>query len=147
MEYPVNSMVGSSSEQERVELMRKRFVDPEEKKQFRYAFCFKAGYDFSSLKPYCEEIKMVTDGMGDHFDKIRARIELGLMEYDSDKDLIVPAGRAVDNLFVGQTIAPKILQKPRVNQSYAIAVYTDYRYIFFMIPLDAALESYQIRTT
>lgn len=125
---------------------RRRFQDPDEKKQFRNAYCFKAGYDFSALKPYCDELIIVIDGLGDHFDKIRPRLEKGLADFDPNKDLIVPAGRAVDHLFIGQILAAKLADKPKAQQSYALAVYIYPDYIFFMVPLDPNQESYEILT-
>lgn len=136
----------SEEEMERTELLKKRLLNPDEKKMFRNAYCFKAGYDFSTLKPYCENIVMVTDGYSDHIDNVRARLELGLQEYDSDKDLIVLAGRVIDHLLVGQIITQKILEKPKAYQSYAIAVYFNYSYIFYQVYLDPTIEAHEMVT-
>lgn len=130
--------------EERNELLRKRLKDPTAKKMFRNAYCFKAGYDFSTLKPYCENVVMVADGYSEHIDIVRAKMELGLAEYDSDKDVVVMAGRAIDHLLVGQIITQKILEKPKAFQSYAVAVYYNSSYIFYQIYLDPTIETHEM---
>lgn len=131
---------------ERAELLRNRLTDPTAKKMFRNAYCFKVGYDFSTLKPYCENLVMVTDGYSDHLDNVRAKLELGLQDYDSDKDVIVLAGRVIDSLLVGQIVTQKILQKQKIFQSYAIAVYFNSSYIFYQIYLDPTIEAHEMVT-
>jgi hypothetical protein len=134
----------SEEETERSELQKKRYADPDVKRKFRNAYCFKVAYDYSTLKPYCENLIMATDGYGDHLDLVRARLETNLVDYDSDKDLIVPAGRTIDHLLVGQIITPKILEKPKIRQSYSIAVYLNYSYKFYMIYLDPTIDTHEV---
>ena len=129
---------------ERREVMQKRLSNPDQKKLFRNAYCFKVGYDFSSLKPYCENLVMVTDGWSDHIDNTREKLEKGLEDYDSNKDLIVLAGRVIDHLLVGQIITQKVLEKPKAYQSYAVAMYLNPNYIFYEIYIDPATPSQEI---
>lgn len=127
-------------------LMDQRFVDPDAKKTFRNAYVFKTGADYSTLKPYCENIILVTDGFVDHLDNVRKNLETNLAEYDSDKDVIVVIGRAFDNLLVGMIVAQKVLEKPKHRQSYAIAVYYKAHYMFYEVPLDPSVESHEVLT-
>jgi Zn-dependent M32 family carboxypeptidase len=131
---------------ERGELLEKRFRDADEKRVFRNAYAFKVSYDYSTLKPYCENIILATDGYADHLDKSRAKLEVAMEDYDPDKDVIVVVGRAFDNLLVGMIVAQKVMEKPKARQSYAIAVYYDYHYSFYQVFLDSSIESYEILT-
>ena len=133
----------SEGDVERMELLKRSFIDPDQKKPFRTAYCFKA-YNFSSLKPYCEDIVVAIDGYGDHIDKIRAKLERMLKDYDPDKDLIVPVGRATDNVLVGQIVAQKVALKPKIQQSYVMGIYLDWSYKFYQIHLDPSIESYEL---
>lgn len=126
------------------EVMQRRISNPDHKKLFRNAYCFKVGYDFSSLKPYCENLIQVTDGWSDHIDKTREKIEQGLAEYDSNKDLLVLAGRVIDHLLVGQIVTQKVLAKPKAYQSYAVAMYLNPSYIFYEIFIDPTIPSQEI---
>lgn len=123
-----------------------RITDQDTRKPFRNAYCFKAGYDFSSLKPYCESLIMVTDGWSDHIENSRAKLILGLEGYDSDKDVVVMAGRSIDHFIAGQIVTEMVLRKPKVHQSYAIAVYLNPNYIFYQIYLDASVPAHEIIT-
>lgn len=136
----------SEEEAERFEFLSRRLKNPDEKKMFRNAYCFKSGYDFSTLKPYCENLVLAYDGYSDHIDIVRKKLEDELAGYDSDKDLIVLAGRVIDHLLVGQIITQKILLKPKAYQSYAIAVYFNYRYIFYQIYLDPEIHAEEMLT-
>lgn len=132
---------------EREAILERRFSDPTEKKQFRNAYYFKAGnYDYSSLAPYCENLVMATEGYGEHVDVTRRKLRNALAEYDSDKDLIVLAGRVIDHLFAGQIIYEKVLAKPKHKQSYAIAIFYNGSYHFYMVALDPGIETYEIVT-
>lgn len=135
----------SDEEAHRHELLRRRLEDPDEKKQFRTAYAFKIGVDYSTLKPFCEDIRVVIDGLVENNDIVRAKLELALADYDSDKDVIVVVGRAIDNLLVGMIIAQKVLQKPYARQSFAIAVYYGYSYRFYEVSLDPTLETRRIQ--
>jgi len=129
---------------EREEILRRRLTDPDTKKNFRHAYTFKVGYDYSTLKPYCEDIIQAVDGYAEHIDIARAKMEVALQDYDSDHDVLVMAGRSFDNLLVGMIVVQKVLQKPKVRQSFAIAVYYMNRYKFYELPLDPTLESHEI---
>lgn len=133
----------------RQELLRKRLNDPDTKAQFRKAFVFKIGggdYDYSTLKPFCEEIVLAVDGFAEHLDKVRAKLELALADYDSDKDILVMVGRAIDNFLVGTIVAQKVLQKPKARQSWTIGVYYHDRYKFYEVFLDPTIESHEVYT-
>lgn len=129
----------------RQELMRRRLENPDEKKQFRKAFAFKAGADYSTLKPFCEDIIVAIDGFADHTDVVRAKLELALAEYDSDRDVVVVVGRSIDNLMVGLIVSEKVRQKPYARQSFAIAVYYGYSYRFYEVYLDPTIETQRIQ--
>lgn len=129
---------------ERRQLMQKRLANPDQKKLFRNAYCFKVGYDFSSLKPYVENLIMVTDGWSDHIDNTRAKIEEGLADYDSNKDLLVLAGRVIDHLLVGQIVTQKVLEKPKAYQSYQVAMYLNPNYVFYEIFIDPSTPSQEV---
>lgn len=136
----------TEEERHRNELLRQRINDPDIKKQFRNAYVLKASMDYSTLKPFCENIVLATDGYADHVDRVRTKLEFQLQEYDSDQDVLVMAGRSIDNLLVGIIVAQKILQKPKARQSYAIAVYYNNYYKFYQLFLDPTIESYEIYT-
>lgn len=129
---------------ERREVLQRRLRDPEAKKTFRNAYCFKAGYDYSALGPYCENLIMVSDGMTDHIDNTRRKLEQGLSDYDSDKDVLVMAGRVIEHMLAGQIVTQKVLQKSKPYQSYAIAMYLNPNYIFYEIFLDPTVESREV---
>jgi hypothetical protein len=129
---------------ERRKLIEQRISNSEQKKLFRNAYCFKIGYDFSILKPYCENIVMVTDGLVDHVDNTRRNIEKGLEDFDSNKDVIVLAGRVIDHLLVGQVVTQKVLKKPIAYQSYQVAMYVNSYYAFYEIFLDPSIPSQQV---
>lgn len=131
---------------ERRQALHERIFDQDAKKPFRNAYTFKVGYDFSSLKPFCENIIMVTDGLSDHINNTRMKLVEGLKEYDSDKDVIVLAGRSIDTFLTGQIIAGKVAQKAKPYQSYAVAVFLNPNYIFYEVFLDPAIETHEIRT-
>lgn len=135
----------SNEDAYRQELMRRRLDNPDEKKQFRKAFAFKAGADYSTLKPFCEDIIVAIDGFADSTDTVRAKLELALSEYDSDKDVLVVIGRSIDNLMVGLIVAEKVRQKPNARQSFAIAVYYGYSYRFYEVYLDPTIETHRIQ--
>lgn len=128
----------------RQELLRRRLQEPEQKKQFRTAYAFKAGADYSTLKPHCENIVVVLDGNAEAIDIVRAKLELALADYDSDKDVLVTIGRSIDNLMTGLIIAEKVRQKPVARQSFAIAVYYGFSYRFYQVYLDPTVESHRI---
>lgn len=128
----------------RQELLRRRFENPDEKKQFRNAFALKAGPDYSTLKPFCEDIVVAIDGFADHADVIRAKLEIALKDYDSDRDVLVVVGRAFDNLMVGLLVVQKVLQKSKARQSFAIAVYYGFSYRFYEVFLDPTIETRRI---
>lgn len=128
----------------RQELLRRRLEEPEEKKQFRTAYVFKAGADYSTLKPYCENVVTVLEGNAEAIDVARAKLELALADYDSDKDVIVTIGRSIDNLMLGLILAEKVRQKPIARQSFAIAVYYGFSYRFYEVYLDPTVESHRI---
>lgn len=134
----------SQEDAHRQELMRRRLEDPDVKKQFRRAYAFKVGADYATLKPFCEDIVMAVDGFVDHTDVVRAKLELALSEYDSDKDVIVVVGRAIDNILVGLIVAEKVRQKPIARQSFAIAVYYGFAYRFYEVYLDPTIETHRI---
>lgn len=127
-------------------LMDQRFRDPTAKKIFRNAYVFKIGADYSTLKPYCENVIVATDGYVDHMDNVRNNLETQLADYDSDKDVIVMIGRAFDNLLVGMIVTQKVLQKPKHRQSFAIAVYYQAHYHFYEVALDPSIESHEVLT-
>lgn len=130
---------------EREDLLRRRLQNPDEKKRFRNAYAFKSGADYSTLKPYCEDIVTVVDGFSEHLDIVRAKLELGLKNYDSDKDVLVTIGRSIDNMLVGMIVAQKILEKPKARQSYAIAVYYASHYKFYEVYLDPTIETTEMQ--
>jgi hypothetical protein len=134
----------SDDEIHRDEILRRRLINPDEKKRFRKAFALKAGMDYSTLKPYCEDVVMAVDGFADHIDIVRAKLELALREYDSDKDVLVVVGRSFDNLLVGTIVAQKVLTKQKSRQSYAIAVYYGFSYKFYEVFLDPTIEAHEI---
>lgn len=134
----------TDDEAHRDEILRRRLINPDEKKRFRNAYALKAGMDYSTLKPFCEDIVMVVDGFADHIDIVRAKMELALREYDSDKDVLVVVGRSFDNLLLGMIVSQKILQKPKSRQSYAIAVYYGFSYKFYEVFLDPTIEAHEI---
>lgn len=135
----------SDEEAHRQELLRRRLEDPDVKKQFRRAYAFKAGADYSTLKPFCEDIIVAIDGMVDNTDVVRAKLELSLADYDSDRDVIVVVGRAIDNLLVGLAVAEKVSHKPAARQSFAIAVYYGFSYRFYEVYLDPTIETRRIQ--
>jgi hypothetical protein len=135
-----------NAELERDEILRRRIMDPTERKRFRNAYAFKVGADYGTLFPFCENIIVATEGYADHIDITRAKLELALKDYDSDKDVLVGIGRSLDNLIVGMLVVQKILQKPPSRQSYAIAVYYNFSYRFYEIFLDAAIAAHEIYT-
>lgn len=129
----------------RQEILRRRLQDPDTKKQFRNAYAFKVNADYSTLKPFCENIIVALDGYVDHTDMVRAKLELALADYDSDKDVIVTIGRSIDNLLVGFLVAEKVRQKPKSRQSFAVAVYYYGRtYRFYEVYLDPTIETQRI---
>lgn len=134
----------TDEELRREQILRDRINDPDKKKMFRNGYVFKAGWDYSTLNPYCENIIQATEGYADHIDRSRAKIELNLRDYDSDKDVIAIVGRAFDNLIVGTLIAQKVAQKPVARQSFAVAVYFDFSYTFYQVFLDSTIETYEI---
>lgn len=125
----------------REELLRRRFDNADEKKQFRNAFAFKAGMDYSTLKPFCEDVVVAIDGFADNSDVIRAKLEIAFKDYDSDKDVLVVVGRAFDNMMVGLLVCQKVAQKPKSRQSFAIAVYYGFSYRFYEVHLDPTIET------
>lgn len=129
---------------EQREVLQKRISNPDQKKLFRNAYCFKVGYDFSSLKPFCQELIMVTDGWSDHIDNTREKIEKGLADFDSNKDLLVLAGRVIDHLLIGQIVTQKVLEKPIAYQSYQVAMYLNPAYVFYEIFIDPTIPSQEI---
>lgn len=135
----------TDEEAHRHELLRRRLEDPDEKKQFRTAYAFKAGADYSTLKPFCEDVVVAIDGFADHTDIVRAKLELALANYDSDKDVIVTVGRSIDNMLVGMIVSEKVRQKPSARQSFAIAVYYGFSYRFYEVALDPTLETRRIQ--
>jgi hypothetical protein len=135
----------SDEDAHRQELMRRRLENPDEKKQFRKAFAFKAGADYSTLKPFCEDVIVCIDGFADHTDVVRAKLELALADYDSDRDVLVVIGRSIDNLMVGLIVAEKVRQKPNARQSFAIAVYYGFSYRFYEVYLDPTIETHRIQ--
>jgi hypothetical protein len=141
---PVSTEESWKKIHEREKITEQIISNSEQKKLFRNAYCFKIGYDFSILKPYCENIIMVTDGLVDHIDNTRRNIERGLADYDSNKDLIVLAGRVVDHLLVGQVVTQKVLKKPVAYQSYQIAMYVNSYYKFYEIYLDPNIQTREV---
>jgi len=135
----------ASEESRRQDYLRRRLEDPDKKKQFRKAFAFKAGADYTTLKPFCDEIIVAVDGYIEPVDVVRAKLELAMADYDSDKDVIVVIGRSIDNLMVGMIVAEKVRQKPKSRQSYAIAVYYGYSYRFYEVYLDPTIETHLLQ--
>lgn len=134
----------SEGDLERSEILRQRLIDPTTKKRFRNAYTFNVGANYQTLKPYCENIIVAADGYADHVDIVRAKIELAMQDYDSDKDVLVVIGRSFDNLIVGMLVCQKILEKPKARQSYAVAVYYNSAYKFYEIFLDPTIESHEM---
>lgn len=134
----------SEEELKREDILKRRILDPDVKRKFRNAYAFKAGWDYSTLNPFCENIIMATEGFADHIDRSRAKLELAMKDYDSDKDVVVVVGRSFDNLLVGTIVAQKVLKKPVAFQSYAIAVYYNFSYRFYQVFLDPMIESYEL---
>ncbi len=146
MDFQQQKIAGMSDEDaHRHEVMRQRLNDPDEKKQFRKAYAFKVGADYSTLKPFCEDITVAIDGFADNTDIVRAKLELALAEYDSDKDVLVVIGRSIDNLMVGMIVTQKVLKKPKARQSFAIAVYYGFSYRFYEVYLDPTIETHRIQ--
>lgn len=135
----------SDDDAHRHELLRRRLDNPDEKKQFRKAFAFKAGADYSTLKPFVEDVVVAIDGFADNTDVVRAKLELALSGYDSDRDVLVVIGRSIDNLMVGLIVAAKVAQKPKSRQSFAIAVYYGFSYRFYEVFLDPTIETHRIQ--
>lgn len=115
-------------------------------RKFRYAFALKPGFDFSSLKPYCDRIVYATDGYGDNVDNIRDQLEESLAKFDRSKDVIVPTGSAIACVLAG-SIVQRIVseQKDRSeDSSYAMAVYYEGSYKFYRVFTEGDSDSYEI---
>lgn len=145
MDYRQQRILNLAEEEiDRDEILRRRLIDPTEKKRFRNAYAFKVGWDYSTLNPYCENIIVAVEGFADHTDIIRAKLELAMKDYDSDKDVIVIVGRAFDNLLTGMFVAQKVLEKPKATQSFAIAVFYNFYYKFYEVFLDPTVETREL---
>lgn len=134
----------SEDDLERGEILRRRLLDPTVKKRFRNAYALKAGANYQTLKPYCENIIMAADGFAEHPDIARAKLELAMKDYDPDKDVLVVIGRSFDNILVGLIACQRLLEKPKVRQSFAVAVYYNFSYKFYEVSLDPEIETREI---
>lgn len=113
-------------------------------KRFRTAYVIKpARLDFSALEADCEEVKYMTDGVGDHVDNIREQVERSLKDFDAEKDVLIPVGSAYVAFLAGQIVRWKIYQNPFWD-SFAMGIFLNGSYYFWRIYVDPAKDSVRV---
>lgn len=122
-----------------------------EAKRFRYAFVVKPGHNFAPLRPYCERLVFLTDGLTDHVDVIREQIEENMQEYDPEKDVLIPVGTSLANMITGTVIHRILLERYKPgHRNYAIGMFQFIsqeeggKYVFYRLATEPDRESYEI---
>jgi hypothetical protein len=122
-----------------------RFQDPDIDKKFRYAYVMKPNHNYGVLKPLCQKIVFVVDGWGDNIDKIRKELEASLVDFDDQKDIIIPTGSSYINMIAGSIIQRKLAKKyPDKTISYMMGLWLNGSYVFWRFYSNPEMESYEI---
>lgn len=117
----------------------------EETVRFRRAWVLKPGFNFSALKPYCEVISFGTDGYADTVEEQWNQLKTRLLEFDAEKDVLIPIGSAALCTMAATVLSRLILNSGRNNwTSYAMGVYRDGDYQFWRVPTNLREEAYDI---
>lgn len=74
-------------------------------RNFRNAYVLKAGFRFSALREYCQNIIYVTDGFIIDLNQLQEQLDEVFSEFDPDQDCLVPVGTAIVNILAGIMLA------------------------------------------
>lgn len=125
--------------------MQRNYKDREQKRQFRYAYVLKTGFNYSPLAPYCERVISAVEGIGDHVDNVKDQLEESLSNFDDEKDVLIPVGNAYINVLAGMILHRKLAEKKSLKQiSFAMGIWSEGSYTFWMVYSDKDMEAYEI---
>lgn len=112
--------------------------------KFRTAYVpHNSGHDLTALMELCQEIKFCSTGY-EVEGTLEAVIEKSLVDFDPEKDVVVPVGNVASNLLVGACLARKCMRWEDAEYNVAlvtqfhVAIYRDKVYTVREIRLGAA---------
>lgn len=109
--------------------------------KLRTGYILKPGFSFRALRPYCQSIVYATDGYRTAIDEIAAQLSAAFVDFDPEKDCIVPVGNAITNLLAGYLLAARFPHNALYVALYNKEVIDEVQgrqpedYTFYRIPL------------